>query len=122
VIAVLVVALAAGCDRAEPAPLPEPVLVSKAWDARMVKAPGVSGYLARPTAEGEHDAVLLLVPAIDLAARAEAEARAETGLVALAVGPDSDDARALAYLSALPHVRAVRVECRRPSCPEAGAG
>ena len=104
--------LLASCGPAA-APLPSPT--APAPIGRAVQAPGLKGYLVRPSQGlAPVGATLVLVTTLDDDARAAARAAATGGRLALAVGEDTDNARALAYLSGLrgagdsPTVRCLR--------------
>lgn len=115
----LLLALALACDSPAPVPLPAPVAPPPALDTRMVRAPGVHGFLGRPLAGAtEAEAVLLLVEAQGEPARARVRALAEAGSVALAIAPEVEPGAARAYLAGIPGVRGVLTRCERAVCPE----
>ncbi len=119
IAALLVVLLAAGpgCSRSEPPPLPPSRLVRPEVDGRMVRHGPVRGYLARPIDRDERGGTLLLVDAVDDAARAAARAEAAEHRLALAVGPDAPLDEARAWIARLAGGAEVRERCLRAACP-----
>ena len=118
--ALLVALLAAGpgCSRDEPPALPPSRLAPPEVDARMVRHGAVRGYLARPIDRDEQGATLILVDAIDEAARSAARAEARGHRLALAVAPDAPLDAARSWVARLAGGAEVRERCLRAACPE----
>lgn len=113
----LLLAILAALVGCEPEPAPLPAAVAAPAEARRVRVPGVDGYLARPAGERLiRPASLLLFDDLGAASQAATRLVAEGGRVALAIGPDSDDERARAYLEGMPDTSTVAIECRAPRC------
>jgi hypothetical protein len=101
----------------EPAPVPLPDAVGAPGEARRVRVPGVDGYLARPSGEGEQlPSSLLLVDDLGPETQATARQLAEAGAVVLAVGPESDEARARAYLDGMSDTTTPSTVCQAQRC------
>ncbi|MCB9777806.1 MAG: hypothetical protein H6742_04520 [Alphaproteobacteria bacterium] len=108
-------ALLLACGGADPVPLPDKAWAPPTVDGRMASNGEVRGYLARPIPRAPADGVLLVVPTLDDAGRADARARAETGQIVLAITQDQDRTAAARWLRDMDGVQSV--QCLPEPCP-----
>jgi len=107
------------CTDPQPVPLPPRTLTAATSRGRMVRIGDVQGFLARP--QGADDpaptAVLQLITTLDPSSRERATAKADQGLIVLAVPHTVPTDAAAAYLKGMPPVQEIVTECYRTSCP-----
>lgn len=108
--------LGLSCSAEDPVPLPEPTHDVWRPKGRMVAASDLRGYLVKPESTPA-PGLLVLVDAIDPAARASADQEAVAGRIVLLIEADTDTARAEDYLNRLASTRGVQTRCDRETCP-----